>query len=130
MSVIRPATWGFDIRRRGRALVIVCCLLSLLAGFDQGVLAHAIDADSWATHGAGVHNDEQEPPDDDGEMLTSRSLPDSQREEHKQQRASPALIDDGCPVAGLSPSLLPPRLDGRPGGQHAFRNGVGAPLLC
>lgn len=106
---------------RCRPFVLLCCLL--LTPFDalpllQGVFAVRADASQ----------DDDASSDEDDEMLDLTG--EAARSSLKVARPSfqVLLSNAACGIPAAAAQELPRPLS--PGGEHAWRNGIGTPLLC
>lgn len=106
---------------RCRPFVLLCCLL--LTPFDalpllQGVFTIRADASQ----------DDDASSDEDDEMLDLTG--EAARSSMKAARPlSPVLILHSIPPMSAKLAQGPPRPPS-PGSEHAWRNGIGSPLLC
>jgi hypothetical protein len=125
-TAARPSrpTWGRWLT------VSACWVVCLIAPFDLDtvvqVLDHAVPPPlPVAVLGDAENNDEED------NLLTPGSAPECRRDVRKQPRLSGAFaLPQGRLGGGRTHFHSSGRLATRPGGQHAFRNGCGTPLLC
>jgi hypothetical protein len=105
-------------------------VLNITAGFDSVVVTQVLDSYSCVATDAPSLSEQDDPTDDDSDML-GPSAPPLRRGERKQERPLPGSAeDDRAGRRFLSHLAL---LRGRPcraGCEHANRNGLGFPLLC
>ena len=126
MTALLP-TWFPRTRLASRALALACCLLSLAAG-DPALVLQLLEGPPPL---AGRCVAEEADADEDGDdMLRTRTPAEDRAAERGPARLPRALAPAGPPPnppLSFPPTLLPAD---RPGAEHAFRNGVGSPLLC
>jgi hypothetical protein len=113
-------------------LVLVCCAVSLTAPFDMDTVAEVLAGcvPSHLSH-CMVSNADDNDPDEDN-LLRPTSGPDFRCDVRKQPRLpGPVPPTQARPGFRCSARSHPGQcLVTRAGGEHAFRNGCGAPLLC
>jgi hypothetical protein len=122
---------------RSRALrwlaAVVGCLISLTAPFDMDTVALVLEHGLAPGLAVAVLRDAQDNDPDEENLLSPTAPPVSRRDVRKQPRLSGGAVavpESGALLPCRPRLLAPERLAIRPGGEHAFRNGCGAPLLC
>jgi len=110
--------------------VLLGCVVSLTAPFDMDTVVQVLDgsvANQLPSAIYGIPDD-----NDDEDNLVRPTAPQGRRDSRKQPRlAGPPTAPQNGFVLRCVPRLQSSRwLALRPGGEHAFRNGCGTPLLC
>ena len=111
--------------------VLVCCVVSLTTPFDLDTVAQVLDGrlsrqlPALAIRGA-------DDSDDEDDLVRPASAPECRRDVRKQTRPTGSFLPSRArSVCRGGLCFLPARrLAARSGGEHAFRNGCGTPLLC
>ncbi len=112
--------------------VVLGCVVSLTAPFDMDTVAQVLRPGSTTHHPVAIVADLEDNDPDQDNLLAPGSPAKCRRADRKQPRPLEAVPPaETSPIFRWAPSL--PTLGwlvSRPGGEHAFRNGCGTPLLC
>jgi hypothetical protein len=110
--------------------VLVCCVVSLTTPFDLDTVAQVLDGSLSASVPSWTLTSDDS--DDSDDLVRPGRAPECHRDVRKQPRvAGASALPRPGRVLRCRPWTQPQgRLTTRPGGEHAFRNGCGTPLLC
>jgi hypothetical protein len=115
-----------------RLAALACCLLALTAGLDATFFFEVLDGSPPHSWEGPVSQEQDEDLDDD---MVRAPGPNDRRPERRKDRVGLSVLDlelAGGTLSAVAPVRVPSPLAcaPRPGGEHAHRNGLGAPLLC
>jgi hypothetical protein len=115
-----------------RLLALLCCILCITVSFDSVIVSQVLDGNLYARSPVPGLTEQDEPVEEDDDMLRPSTAPEIGRAARNQQRPAPGGAPGDDVVNRLAPSTFA-RLRALPchsGCEHSYRNGVGTPLLC